>query len=289
MQKIFLSHPQLNASHIARFIEAAQKTSEPGLVFTPMTSAVIPTYFANVVGVETTFLKETAKLVGIDIAIARANRSVKDFKLAAFDMDSTLITIECIDEIADYIGKKSEVAAITEAAMRGEITDYQESLRRRVALLKGLPVEALQRVYDERLKLTQGAADLVNYLQQSGLKVLLVSGGFTFFTEKLKVRLKLDFAKSNELDVLDGKLTGKLVGSIIDAEEKRKTVLATCQGLGISPDQVIAVGDGANDLNMMSIAGMSVAFHAKPIVQERATDAINFGGLDTIIPWLAKS
>jgi phosphoserine phosphatase len=201
-------------------------------------------------------------------------------------MDSTLITIECIDEIADYIGKKAEVAAITEAAMRGEITDYQISLRRRVALLKGLPVEALQRVYDERLKLTVGAESLVTYLQQSGIKVLLVSGGFTFFTAKLKHRLRLDFARSNQLEIADGKLTGTLIGEIVDAQVKRETVLDTCNLLGITAEQVIAIGDGANDLQMMSVAKMSVAFHAKPIVQAQAGDAINFGGLDTIISWL---
>jgi phosphoserine phosphatase len=289
MQQIILSHPQLTAAHVAAFIEASHKLGNPALVFTKITSAAVPAYAANVEQADVAVMKATAKSVGLDIAVAPAGRTIKDFKLAAFDMDSTLITIECIDEIADYIGKKAEVAAITEAAMRGEITDYQESLRRRVALLKGLPVDALQKVYDERLRLTNGAEKLIEFLQHSGLKVLLVSGGFTFFTEKLKERLKLDFAKSNELEVADGKLTGELVGNIVDAEEKRKTVLATCETLGISSKQVIAVGDGANDLRMMSVAGMSVAFHAKPIVQEQASDAINFGGLDTIIAWLRRA
>jgi phosphoserine phosphatase len=288
MQQIFLSHPRLNASHIATFVEANHKLGNTALVFTKIVSTALPAYVANVEHVDISGMRATAKSVGLDISIASPSRSIKDFKLAAFDMDSTLITIECIDEIADYIGKKSEVAAITEAAMRGEITDYQESLRRRVALLKGLPVNALQKVYDERLNLTNGAEKLIEFLQLSGLKVLLVSGGFTFFTEKLKERLKLDFAKSNELEVRDGKLTGELVGNIVDADEKRKTVLATCDVLGISADQVIAIGDGANDLKMMSVAGMSVAFHAKPIVQEQASDTINFGGLDTMIAWLQK-
>jgi phosphoserine phosphatase len=289
MQQIILSHPELSASHIATFIETNHKLGSPALVFTEIALATVPAYSANVEHADVSAMRATAKSIGLDIAIAPVGRSIKDFKLGAFDMDSTLITIECIDEIADYIGKKTEVAAITEAAMRGEITDYQESLRRRVALLKGLPVEALQKVYDERLRLTNGAEKLIEFLQQSGLKVLLVSGGFTFFTEKLKDLLKLDFAKSNELEVLDGKLTGGLIGNIVDAEEKRKTVLATCETLDISPSQVIAVGDGANDLKMMSVAGMSVAFHAKPIVQDQASDAINFGGLDTIISWLRKS
>jgi phosphoserine phosphatase len=289
MQQIFLSHPQLSAAHIATFIETNHKLGGPALVFTKIASATVPAHVANVEDVDVSAMKATAKSVGLDITVAPVGRSIKDFKLAAFDMDSTLITIECIDEIADYIGKKAEVAAITEAAMRGEISDYQESLRRRVALLKGLPVEALQKVYDERLRLTDGAENLIGFLQHSGLKVLLVSGGFTFFTEKLKDRLKLDFAKSNELEVREGKLTGELVGSIVDAEEKRKIVLATCENLDIYPAQVIAVGDGANDLKMMSVAGMSVAFHAKPIVQEQASDAINFGGLDTMVAWLEKS
>jgi phosphoserine phosphatase len=289
MQQIYLSHPQLTASMVAAFVEKSHKVVQSELVFKKIASANVPTYVTGLTALTQptiAAIKGVATSEGVDIAIAPASRSIKDFKLVAFDMDSTLITIECIDEIADYIGKKKEVAAITEAAMRGEISDYQESLRRRVALLKGLQVEALQKVYDERLKLTNGAERLIQFLQHSGLKVLLVSGGFTFFTEKLKQRLHLDFAKSNELEVVDGKLTGGLVGAIVDAEEKRKTVLATCETLGIAASQVIAVGDGANDLRMMSVAGMSVAFHAKPIVQEQASDAINFGGLDTMIAWL---
>jgi phosphoserine phosphatase len=222
----------------------------------------------------------------LDISVVPATRKISDFKLAAFDMDSTLITIECIDEIADYIGKKTEVAAITEAAMRGEISDYQESLRRRVALLKGLPVSALQRVYDERLMLTEGAQSLINYLKDQGIKTLLVSGGFTFFADRLKDRLGLDFARSNELEIHNGKLTGHLVGPIVDAEVKRQMVLQTSTDIGCSPQQSIAVGDGANDLKMMSVAGLSLAYKAKPVVQQQAADVINFGGLDTAITWL---
>jgi phosphoserine phosphatase len=224
----------------------------------------------------------------LDISVVPASRKISDFKLAAFDMDSTLITIECIDEIADYIGKKAEVAAITEAAMRGEISDYQESLRRRVALLRGLPVSALQRVYDERLSLTEGAQSLVDYLKSNGLKTLLVSGGFTFFTDRLKVRLGLDFSRSNELEIYDGKLTGQLVGPIVDAEVKRQVVLQTSVDIGCSATQCIAVGDGANDLKMMSVAGLSLAYKAKPVVQQQAKDVINFGGLDTAIAWLSN-
>jgi phosphoserine phosphatase len=213
--------------------------------------------------------------------------ALADFKLIAFDMDSTLINIECIDEIADAVGKKAEVAAITEATMRGEIKDFKESLRRRVALLKGVPVDALQQVYDERLRLNPGAERLVAACQAAGLRVLLVSGGFTFFANRVKDRLGIDFARSNLLDEAGGKLTGEVVqqswGDICDGPEKRRTLLEVASLLGISPQEAIAVGDGANDLPMMGEAGLSVAFHAKPKVREQAMVAINEGGLDRLL------
>jgi phosphoserine phosphatase len=209
------------------------------------------------------------------------------FKLAAFDMDSTLINIECVDEIADAAGRKAEVAAITEAAMRGEITDYKDSLRRRVALLAGVPVSAMHEVYDRRLQLNPGAEKLTQAFKAAGMKLLLVSGGFTFFTDRIKERLQIDWARSNVLEVTDGKLTGQLVdqswGDICDGEEKRKTLLETCAQMGINPAQSIAVGDGANDLPMMGVAGLSVAYHAKPKVREQAMVAINSGGLDRVL------
>ena len=212
---------------------------------------------------------------------------LSDFKLIAFDMDSTLINIECVDEIADAAGRKAEVAAITEAAMRGEITDYKDSLRRRVALLKGVTVAHMQQVLDERLQLNPGAATLVKACQQAGLKVLLVSGGFTFFTGHVRDVLGIDWTRSNVLEVADGVLTGRMVdqawGDICDGEEKRKTLLATCAQLGIAPNQAIAMGDGANDLPMMGVAGLSVAYHAKPAVRAQAMVAINSGGLDRLL------
>ena len=196
-----------------------------------------------------------------------------DFGLIAFDMDSTLISIECVDEIAAMAGRKAEVSAITEAAMRGEIADYKESLRRRVALLQGLPASDLQRVYDERLRFNPGAERLVAACQAAGLKTLLVSGGFTFFTDRVRDRLGIDFTRSNVLEIEATALTGRMVdqpwGDICDGDEKRKMLLETCAALGVAPAQAIAVGDGANDLPMMAAAGLSVAYHAKPKVRER--------------------
>nr|WP_145545397.1 phosphoserine phosphatase SerB [Variovorax boronicumulans] len=216
--------------------------------------------------------------------------ALSDFKLIAFDMDSTLINIECIDEIADAVGKKAEVAAITEATMRGEIRDFKESLTRRVALLQGVPVAALQQVYDERLRLNPGASELVAGCKAAGLKVLLVSGGFTFFANRVRERLGIDFARSNLLDEADGLLTGRVVpqawGDICDGAEKRRTLLEVASLLGAAPAQCIAVGDGANDLPMMGEAGLSVAYHAKPRVREQAMVSIETGGLDRLLELL---
>jgi phosphoserine phosphatase len=227
-----------------------------------------------------------AEAAGVDASFVDAGLTLADFKLVAMDMDSTLITIECIDEIADMQGLKPQVSAITEAAMRGEL-DFSESLKRRVALLEGLPVEALERVYEERLRLSMGAQAMLDGVQAAGLKTLLVSGGFTFFTERLQARLKLDHAHANVLEAADGKLTGRVIGGIVDAGEKRRTVERVCAELGIAPQQAIVMGDGANDLQMMGIAGLSVAFRAKPVVRAQASVALNFSGLDGLLAILA--
>ena len=224
---------------------------------------------------------------GLNIQGFTAPLSLKNFKLIAFDMDSTLINIECVDEIADAAGRKAEVSAITEAAMRGEITDYKDSLRQRVALLKGVPESALHQVYEHRLRLNPGAQTLVQACQQAGLKTLLVSGGFTFFTDRVRDVLGLDETRSNVLEVANGVLTGRMVdqawGDICDGEEKRRMLAHTCARWGFAPHQAIAMGDGANDLPMMGVAGLSVAYHAKPAVRAQAMVSIEEGGLDRLL------
>ncbi len=224
---------------------------------------------------------------GLVIQGIRIPLRLRDFGLVAFDMDSTLINIECVDEIAAVAGRRDEVAAITEAAMRGEIADYKQSLRARVALLAGVNVSSMEEVYTRRLELNPGAAELVAACKAAGMKVLLVSGGFTFFTDRVRDRLGIDFTRSNVLEVQQGKLSGRMVdqpwGDICDGEEKKKMLLATCRQLGLQPRQAIAVGDGANDLPMMAVAGLSVAYHAKPRVREKAMVAINSGGLDRLL------
>jgi phosphoserine phosphatase len=222
-----------------------------------------------------------------DYGFVREGQRLADFGLLVMDMDSTLISIECIDEIADMVHLKREVAAITAAAMHGEI-DFAESLRRRVALLAGLEESALQRVYDERLKLNPGAETMLAALQRHGVKTLLVSGGFVFFTERLKKRLGLDYAHANTLEIIDGKLTGRVLGDILDAEAKADWLTRTRLELELAPAQVIAVGDGANDLKMMAKAGVSIAYHAKPVVRVQASFALNFVGLDGLLPLLGE-
>ncbi|MFZ2974539.1 MAG: phosphoserine phosphatase SerB [Ferribacterium limneticum] len=218
----------------------------------------------------------------LDWAFFPANKKLSDYGLICFDMDSTLITIECIDELADFAGKKEEVSTVTEAAMRGEI-DYRESLRRRLALLAGLDARVLARVFGERLLLSPGARELLEAAQNAGLRTAILSGGFTYFTERLRIELGFDFATSNELEISGGKLTGRVVGDIVDAAAKADHLARLADELGLTREQVIACGDGANDLLMMAQAGLSVAYRAKPATRAKADVAINFGGLDALL------
>lgn len=215
----------------------------------------------------------------LDFGFVPENRKLTDLRLLAIDMDSTLITIECIDEVADLAEVKAEVAAITAAAMSGEL-DYAQSLRRRVDLLRGLEASALARVYDERLQLSPGAEAMLAGMRSAGVKTLLVSGGFSFFTERLKARLALDYSISNTIEIVDGRLTGRVSGDIVDADGKAAKLRAVRADLGIPREATIAIGDGANDLAMMAEAGVSIAYRAKPVVRSKADYALDHCGLD---------
>jgi len=217
----------------------------------------------------------------LDFAFVDPMVSLAEFGLVAMDMDSTLLAIESIDEVADMQGIKAQVAEITQRTMRGEIV-FAESLRQRTALLKDLDQDALQYVYDHRVRLSPGAEKMLQRMKSAGLKTMVISGGFTFFTERIKSRLSLDYAAANTLDIQDGKLTGKVLGEIIGAHGKAEVLNKVREELGLKREQLIAIGDGANDLGMMEAAGVSIAYHAKPVVQARATYAINYVGLDGI-------
>jgi len=205
--------------------------------------------------------------------------------LLFMDMDSTLIQCECIDEIADFLGIKQQVSDITARAMRGEL-DFSASLTERVQLLAGLDATVLERVYKERIRLTDGAENLIHTLQAHGWKVGLVSGGFTYFTDKFKTRLKLDFTRSNQLEIHDGKLTGSIIGNIVDANSKRTCLLEQAAIYNIPMTQTVAIGDGANDLPMIQSAALGIAFHAKPSVVEQAPFAVNEGSLEQVLDFL---
>jgi phosphoserine phosphatase len=229
----------------------------------------------------------------LDAAFVDPHAQLADFRVLAIDMDSTLIAIESLDTVAALAGKGDEVAAITEAAMRGEIADYKESLRRRVALLSGADAALLQRVLDEKLTLNEGAAELVAACGRAGLKTLLVTGGFTYFTEPISRRLGFDYARSNELEVADGRITGRVTGprggEIIDADGKAAALAEVCSEIGCATNRAIAVGDGANDLKMMKLAGLSVAYRAKPVVQQQATYSLNHAPLTGVLNLLAPA
>ena len=222
---------------------------------------------------------------GVDTAFVPAGLKLSHCKVLAMDMDSTLINIECIDEIAGVAGVEDKVSEITEAAMRGEIKDFAESLRRRVALLKDVPAEALEQVYTEKLRLNPGAERLITTAQAAGIKVLLVSGGFTFFTDRLRERLRLDSAHANTLEIDNGVLTGRVLGDILDADAKAVYLREFARTHGATKEQVIAMGDGANDLKMLGSAGFPVAYHAKPLVRQQTRYALNVSGLDGVLNW----
>ena len=227
-------------------------------------------------------VREHCAKARLDWGFVDEGRTLADFRLLAMDMDSTLISIECIDEIADFAGRKAEVAAVTASAMRGEI-DWPESLRQRVRALEGLDESALERVYADRLRFNPGAERLVAAARKAGLKTLLVSGGFTYFTDRVRERLQLDHAYSNFLDARDGKLSGTVSGPLVDAAGKAAHVSRLKVELGIDASKVLAIGDGANDLPMLAQAGTSIAYHAKAVVKEKATYALDFSGLDGVL------
>ena len=220
--------------------------------------------------------------IELDHAFVNPQLKFSDFKLIAMDMDSTLLAIESIDEIADMHDIKPQVAAITQQTMRGEIS-FEESLTRRTLLLQGLHEDALQKVYDERVRLSPGAEKMLQQAKRAGIKTMVISGGFTFFTERIKARLALDYAAANVLQIEENRLTGKVLGKIIGREGKAEVLNRVRDELGIKQEQIIAMGDGANDLDMMTAAGVSIAFHAKPIVREHATYSINYVGLDGLV------
>lgn len=232
-------------------------------------------------------LLEVAGALDADLAFQQDTMYRRNRRLVVFDMDSTLIEAEVIDELARVAGVGEQVSAITERAMRGEI-DFSESFRTRVALLKGLDEGALAQVASE-LKVTEGAEHLLATLHTLGYKTAIVSGGFTYFARYLQTRLGIDYIHANELDIAGGQVTGEVVGTIVDGARKAELLRQLAAEQNIDLQQVIAVGDGANDLPMLSIAGLGIAFRAKPLVQQSAEQSISTLGLDAILYLLGLS
>lgn len=276
MAHIILQAPRINRSDIERLAAVACASGVQELAPTVIR-------LLNVDDDCQEELKQMALSLHLDFAWLENVALLSNCRLLAMDMDSTLINIECIDEIADIVGKKAEVAAITEAAMQGQLTDFSDSLRQRVALLAGAPESALEEVFTKRLRLNPGAERLIAVMQSHGVKTLLVSGGFTFFTDRLKNGLALDYALANQLEVKDGKLTGNVLGDIIDGAAKASKVQELAQQLNADADQIIVIGDGSNDLLMMEQSYYSVAYRAKPLVQQRARYALNVSPLDAVL------
>ncbi|CAM5780467.1 phosphoserine phosphatase SerB [Castellaniella caeni] len=281
MAHIILQAPRLMAADIERL--AAVACADGVQEMTPTAYRLL-----NVDADARDEVMSMAQAARIDAAWLDTVHRLADCKVLAMDMDSTLVNIECIDEIADAVGRKAEVAAITEASMRGEIKDFAESLTRRVALLKGVPESALDAVFTQRLRLNPGAEKLIEGVQSHGLKTILVSGGFTFFTERLRRGLMLDEAHANTLEIVDGVLTGRVLGDIVDGAAKARHVQALAQSLGATPEQIIVLGDGSNDLRMMALAHYSVAYRAKPVVRAQAHFALDVSPLDAVLNWFRR-
>lgn len=273
--RLVVQGPSISQSHLAHIHQMANTSVQ-------FTQTGQYHYYLPNQAQKNTNIIEFCKQQAVDCAYVNDSHLLKKFGLCVMDMDSTLINIECIDEIADMVGIKPQIAAITERTMRGEL-DFSESLRARVALLKGLKESDLMRVLNERLALNPGAHEWIEACNANGITTMLVSGGFTFFAERVKTMLGLDYAISNTLEIVDGQLTGQVLGDIVDAQRKADELVKLRDQLGLNATQTIAIGDGANDLNMMRAAEIGIAYHAKPIVQAQATYAINHIGLDGAI------